>query len=56
MFMQLEGGVASPDRLLCEACDEIGIAEAQQARIGRNALPACPAEQAVKRHALRLAD
>ena len=56
MFMQLDGGVASPNRLLCEACDEIGVAVAQQARIGRNPFPACPAEQTVKRHALRLAD
>ena len=56
MLMQFDGGVTSPDRLLREARDEIGTAVAQQARIGRNALPACPAEQAMKRHALRLAD
>jgi len=55
VFVQLDRGVTAPDRLLGIAGDQIGFAVAQQARIGRNAIPGRPAEQAVNRHALRLA-
>src|SRR5262249_60975927 len=39
MFMQLDGGVAFPDRLLWGASDESGIAVAEQSRIARNTHP-----------------
>ncbi len=55
MLVQLDGRVAARDRLLGVAGDEIGLAVAQQARIGRNAIPGGAAEQAMEGHALRLA-
>ena len=55
MLVQLDRGIAAPDRLFGVTGNQIGLAVTQQARIGRNAISAGPAKQAMDRHALRLA-
>ena len=52
--MQLDRLVALPQHGLAFACDQVGIADPQQARIGGNPRAFRLADQPVQRHALRL--
>ena len=50
-LVQLDGAIALPQRRLAFLCDEVGIADPQQARIGRNLRALLRAQQAMQRHA-----
>ena len=53
-LMQLDRLVAPPQHGLAFACDQFGLADPQQARIGGNPRAFGLADQPVQRHALRL--